>query len=197
MPDPESREQLFQDYFELQQEAQSYATQVRTRDKHISYLLKSLKQVATPREADVHTNVAQVVLNTRAINRIIKEIQSNIDKKPSLTSIAQQQTLGAPFNFEESSKIIEEGEKLTEREDLNTQAANYLLTMTEAQVIGGELETLATETQNMKPSDRSVLTDVQNGTTTMEERVKSMLGRLADRAKMVGESFLKIINGIK
>jgi uncharacterized protein YaaN involved in tellurite resistance len=67
--------------------------------------------------------------------------------------------------------------------------------MTDAQVIGGELETFASELESKAPD--SVLTDVQNGIVSMEGRVKNFLGRLADRAKTTGESLRSIIIGVK
>ncbi len=46
-------------------------------------------------------NVAQVVLNTKAMNRIMSQIQSNPTKlKPTTRSLTQPQTGGAPFNVQ-------------------------------------------------------------------------------------------------
>jgi hypothetical protein len=142
-------------------------------------------------------NVAQVVLNTKAMNRIMSQIQSNPTKlKPTTRSLTQPQTGGAPFNVQDSLKVIESGEQLTEPEDMNPQATNYVLTMAESQTIGSELETFATAVQNGKVADSDLLTQVQNGVTSIGGRVKNFLGRLVDRAKTVGESFWNAIKGI-
>jgi hypothetical protein len=131
------------------------------------------------------------------MNRIMSQIQSNPTKlKPTTRSLTQPQTGGAPFNVQDSLKVIESGEQLTEPEDMNPQAANYVLTMAESQTIGSELETFATAVQNGKVADSDLLTQVQNGVTSIGGRVKNFLGRLADRAKTVGESFWNAIKGI-
>jgi len=152
MSQPGTREELYQEYFALQEKAQDYVTKNTTRDKHMSQLMDSVKKLATPREAYGQMNLAQVVLNTRAMNRIISQIQSNPTKlKPTTRSLTQPQIGGAPFN-------VEICEKLTEPEDMNAQTANYLLTMAESQAIESELETLATAVQNGKVSDSDLFT---------------------------------------
>lgn len=142
-------------------------------------------------------NVAQVVLNTKAMNRIMSQIQANPTKlKPTTRSLTQPQVGSAPFNVQDSLKVIETGEKLTQPEDMNAQAANYLLTMSQSQAIGSELGTFATAVQNEKIADSDLLTQAQNGMTSIGGRVKNILGGLADRAKTVGESFWNIIKGV-
>ncbi len=195
MSELSSREKLFKDYSALQQKAQDYVTKNTTRDEQISPLMDSLKKLATPREAYDQMNVAQVVLNTRAMDRIMGQIQPTPTKSKRTRSLTQSQTGGAPFR-QSSLKVIQSGLKLTQPEDINAQAANYLLTMAESQAIGGELETFATAVQNGKEADSDLLTQVQSGVTSIGGRVENILGRLADRAKTVGESFWNAIKGI-
>jgi len=198
MAEQGQRREIFDQYFALQQQELRYVTQNTSQDRHTLYLLKTLKQMATPRMADNQMNIAQVVLNTRGINRIIGQIQSSPAKlKSKVSSSARQQVVGAPFKFDDSTKLIQEGEQLVESDDLSAQTSDYLLTIAGAQEIGGELETLATELQNEKVTDPIVLSDVQNSMVSMEGRAKGFLGRLADRAKAAGESLWNMINGVK
>lgn len=72
-------------------------------------------------------NIAQVVLNTRGINRLISQIQSSPDKlRPKLTSLApQQHAVGAPFEFDDSTQLIQGAEELVEPNDLNAQTSAF------------------------------------------------------------------------
>src|SRR5262245_42949930 len=124
MSEPDQRRKIFDQYFALQKEALRYVAQNTPQDKHTLYLFKTLKQLATPREAGNQMNIAQVVLNTRGINRIINQIQSSPTKpKPKVSSLARQQFAGAPFKFDDSKKLIQGGEQSVEPDELNAQTS--------------------------------------------------------------------------